>query len=374
MRLFDYIIYSATFKRILYITFIFIAILLISNRVFDYFWRYESMNPKVNLKLLNKELLCIEGNQKFTIISRNKDYDFYDTVKIMKPTDEFDYINKIFIRFQHSNLIDSIFFVVSKTPEADIFWNQIFRSSVEINFLNKFSHKPDDFRTDYSKLVNHELLLDNDTLLKQAIFYFNENEKKLGLAECGTNSRIFKFICDKYLLPCKIITLQGGNAEEDGYNDRIGYPLHVVCELYSSKYKKWFVLDPTYGSVFLDSQIPLNAVEISNRVYFKREHDIARDSVLTTGRLELHNGYYRYYQNIYFKVNKPGFMEIQFLNSFFSNYRYGILLHTNCMPEFKTAKIYGGVKSLMYLLILIVFFIAIFTVVSFRLLNLARKK
>jgi hypothetical protein len=391
MSLFNFIVKSYVFKSVILVTLLFGTILWISNIVFDYIWRYDCMNPlndltlvykipaeydaapKINLKLLNKEYLCIEGNQKFKLISQNKDFNYYDTVKAEKPTDNFSYTNNVYLNFQNSDAIDSIFFVVSKSLENKIYWNQIFFSSITINSLNEFSTETNQFRTDFSKIVSKDLLADNDTLINMAINYFNSNEKNLGLAECGTNSKILRSICEKYNIPSRIITLQGGNAEEAGYEDRIGYPLHVVCELYSSKYKKWFVLDPTFGSEFKHDEVPLNAVEISNKVFFKKVSDISRDSVLTTGRMPLEKDYFKYYENIYFDSDySPGLIERQLLKLFYHNYKWTNLFYSIKMAESKTASAYGGLKSLMYLLISIIYLITIFIILAVRLLKTKR--
>jgi hypothetical protein len=329
--------------------------------------------PAVNLKILNSGMLGIEANQKFKILGSGKEYCFIDSVHITKPDSAFTFNNRIYMNFQHSDLTDSIYYVVSHSPNEGIFWNQIFCNSVRINYLNNFSYNADNFRINTDELVSKELLNDNDSLIKLVINYFNLNSESLGLAECGTNSRILKSICSKFSLPCHIIMLQGGDSYEPGYDFKTGYPLHIVCEIYSSRFRKWYVLDPTYGTVFLENQVPLNAVEISNRVYFNRDSRITQDSVLVT-RSRLGKDYFNYYRNIYFETSAtPNIFVARLIKYFYKNYDYSRLHYTEKMPYKRNGSQYIEEKTIMYMLIAFIYIILLFLIMISRLYNLKRK-
>lgn len=373
-------------RTVIFVSSIFIVILWVSNKLFDKNWEFKCMRPLtnldevynvpkeynnspiVNLKLFNTNYLVIEGNQKFKILSGNKDYAYYDTVEIIKPDAAFSYSNNIYMNFQYSNSVDSIYIVVSHSTNNNIYWNQIFYSSVKIQLLNKLSNEPEKFRLNTGELVKQDLLTDNDTLISQVINYFNENEKSLGLAECGTNSRILKSICTKYNLPCYIITLQGGDSHETGYDNMIGYPLHVVCEIYSSRFNKWFVLDPSYGTIFTQDQVPLNAVEISDNIYFKSDINIIQDSVLTTHNKMLGKEYFNYYRNIYFEDDQmPNLYNRQLIKYFYNHYNYRELHYSNKIPDAMNGRLYISCKTVMYLLIIYFYIFIILAILLYRL-------
>lgn len=328
---------------------------------YDYF-------PRMNLKLLNSASLCIEGSQKFITFGSNKDYAYYDTVRINKPDSVFSVNNKIFFNFQNSDKTDSMNLVISHSIHDGIFWNQIFYSSVKIKLLNKFSPDPEKFRLNAAVLVNRYLLKNNDTLIKQVIQYFNINEKSLGLAECGTDSYILKSICEKYNLPCRIIRMQAGDSFESGYADMVGYPTHAVCEIYSSRYCKWYVIDPLYGTVFIKDRIPLNAAEISDLVFSKRVSDIIQDSVLTTRNLTLQNDYFNYYRNIYYDLNITlnGFSRF-FMEHFYALYEYNYVQYSHKMHNYMNARIYNTLKTLIYLIISAIYIFIISAFIKNRL-------
>ena len=384
------IIRSHTFRRVIYTSVLFAVILYVSNLFFDRSWNDKCMKPladietaykipdeynnlpAVNLKLLNSETLGVEANQKFKILGSGNGYGFIDSVQIIKPDSAFSFNNRIYLNFQQSNLTDSIYYVVSHSTNEGIFWNQVFYSSVRIKHLNRFSYNPDNFRIIPEKLVPQDILNDNDTLIKQVINYFNVNAESLGLAECGTNSRILKSICLKFGLPCNIITLQGGDSYEPGYDKKTGYPIHVVCEIYSSKLRKWYVIDPSYGTVFRENQVPLNAVEISNRVYFNQD-SITQDSVLVT-RSILGKDYFNYYRNIYFRNPViPNILVRQVIKYFYSKYDYLQLHYSEKIPHKRNGSQYIEEKTIMYQLIVFLYTIAVFLAMTGRLYTLKLK-
>jgi hypothetical protein len=391
LNIFKIIIRSHTFRRVIYISVLFAVILYVSNLFFDKSWNDKCMKPladietaykipdeyynlpAVNLKLLNSGMLGIEANQKFEILGSGHDYGYLDSVHVTGPDSAFSFNNRIYMRFEYRDFNDSIFYVVSHSTNEGIFWNQVFYSSVRIKHLNRFSYNPYNFRINPGKLVPQDILNDNDTLVKQAINYFNNNAPSLGLATCGTNCRILKSICEKFSLPCNIIMLQGGDSYELGYDVKTGYPAHVVCEIYSSKFKKWFVMDPSYGTVFLENRVPLNAVEISNRVYFNRDSSITQDSVLVT-RSVLGKDYFNYYRNVYFKSPViPNIFVRQVIKYFYKNYYYLQLHYSEKIPHKRNGSQYIEEKTIMYLLIAFLYIIVVFLVMTGRLYILKLK-
>ena len=232
-----FILKSYLFRRFLIITPLFIILLILSSIIFDALWgsnssipvisqdeiyapplQYDNFN-RLNLKMVPHDLVAIEGNKKFRLKDENKNFEFYDTVKVYYPNEEFDKVNKIFLQFEDSQFLDSIYFVNSHSEIPSIFYKQIFYSSVIINKLNEFSENPVKFRIDQSKLVSNELLENNDSLINKVLNYFNLNIDKLGLAECGRNSMVFKKICNDYSVPCRIVNLQGGDVDQVGFDE-----------------------------------------------------------------------------------------------------------------------------------------------------------
>ena len=177
----------------------------------------------------------------------------------------------------------------------------------------------------------------------------------MGLAECGTDSRILKSICDKFKLPCRIIILQGGDSFEAGLDDELGYPKHAVCEVYSSRYRKWYVIDPLFGTVFLKDHIPQNAAEISDLVFARRVSNIIQDSVLTTRYINLQKDYFNYYRNIYYTSNiSNGYIKF-FIEHFYGNYLYFQVQNTHKMHNYMDGRMYCALKTLMYMLIFVIY-------------------
>jgi hypothetical protein len=385
-------IHSQTFRKAVYICLAYVVSLWISNKFFDGNWKYTCMKPvtnldevykipeeydnfpKINLKMLNHNLLGIEGNRKFKVLGNNDEYGYYDSVGVTGPDTEFSYTNKIYLNFQNSNTNDSFYFVISHSSDSGIFWNQIFYSSLKIHSINNFSYNPDKFRLNSAKLVNPDLLNDNNTLINQVKNYFNTNLNSLGLAECGTNSRILKSICSKYNVPCNIIVLQGGDSYEAGFDNMAGYPIHVVCEIYSSEYSKWYVLDPSYGTVFRQDGIPLSAAEISNSVFFRKENRIIQDSVLATRKLNLGEEYFQYYNNIYYSsVNIPNIFTRQLIKYFYKKYDYMYLHYSNKITVKRNGNLYIGKKTLMYLIITVIYLCLVSVIFAKRLYELKKK-
>jgi hypothetical protein len=331
--------------------------------------QYDNFS-KLNLKLEGPDKLSIEANRRFTIVGSSKVFDYYDTVNLIKPHTEYTYTNKIYIYFESAQAPDSIYLVISKSAYPDMNWNQIFYSSVRIENLNKFSNDTAAFRLNSSLLVSKEMLENNDSLINEVMQYFNINRDNLGLKECGTNCNIFKSICDKFSVPCRTVGLQGGDATEAGFNIKVGYPIHVVCEVYSSKLKKWYVIDPSYGSTYTYKNVPLNAVEICNKVFFSREKEIEEDSVLTTRNFPVNLDYFRYYENIFFdSYFEPNFFVKKYLRWFYKKYNYSSILYSNKLVNVKNAREYFILKSFTYLILPVIYVNIVFVILVRRLLK-----
>ncbi|MBN8586559.1 MAG: hypothetical protein J0M37_15840 [Ignavibacteria bacterium] len=390
-----FILESYSFKRILVLTVLSIAVLFLLSTLFDKAWGSSSYIPivslnsvysfpveydnfnRINLKLISKDNIAIEGNKRFSRQNSNKPNDYYDTVSFSYPDSSYDKINKIYIKFEDSHDYDSVYFVVSRSQEDKIFYNQIFYSSVLINNLNEFSKDPSEFRINKSILVNDELLASNDTLINQVFSYFNSNIDKLGIAECGRNCVIFQEICIRFGVPCRLVNLQGGDDDKVGFSDNIGYPLHVVCEIFSSKHKKWYVVDPTYGFRFKLSDFNdyLNAVEIANKHTFRREDQIIQDSVLLTKRSLVGKDYFKYYENVVFSMPEwKNRILKKLINIFYGNFNYYLYLFSNNFPIVKNGFYYVGIKTFMYFFLLILYINAVLFLLMRRLFLVKKPK
>jgi hypothetical protein len=345
------------------------------NNVYKRPVSYDNLS-KVNLKLVSENLVCIEGNKKFILKGSGKNSDYYDTIHIYYPEESFDRVNKIFLHFDGSNSDDSIHLVISKSPEVNKFYHQIFFSTVLIQNLNILSNDVDEFRIKPWDLVSNELLSNNDSLINNAFRYFNDNIEKLGLAECGTNSEVFKKICINFNVPCRIIGLQGGDEEETGFFDKIGYPMHVVCEIYSSRLQKWYVVDPSFGfrfSIKNDSNF-LNAVELNNNYTFMMDEDIRQDSILLTKRTTVGRDYFKYYENVMFRYGQKNRIIDRIINFFYSRYNIHIYHYSSNYPLIKNGLYYLGIKTFMYLFILILFINSIMLIILKRLFTVKKPK
>jgi hypothetical protein len=371
--LFRSLIKTKLFRQILFIIIAFIGIIWIINISFDILWDDTSSIPlinldnvysppmgydkseKINIKLVEQSKISIEGNKKFKFLNSTKLYDYYDTVEFNYPFNETELTNKFYFNFENSANTDSIFLVVSKSDRKDFYWKQIFFSSVSVMNLNSFSDNPDKFRLDPNKLIRNDILNDNDFLILEVYKYFNSHLDSIGFAECGTNCTNFKAVCDKFNLPCRLVNLQGGDANKTGFDNQLGYPLHVICEIYSTKYNKWFVVDPTYGFIYTKDKTPLNTVEISNKIFFKREKDIVQDSVLFTKRDLVGRDYFKYYENLFFSTNyQPNIVIAKFERMFFGKFNPILYQYSNSLNVLKNGYYYVGVKSIVYLMIMII--------------------
>lgn len=371
-----FVLESYSFRRIVVITAAFILFLLLFSKVFDLLWKSNTTLPiitlgtiysapkeydnfsRLNLKLISGSKVIIEGNKRLRLKDHEGSFEYFDTLQIEYPENTFEKTNRIFLQFEDSPYMDSVYLVTSRSEDNKIFYKQIFYSSAIIEGLNYTSSDPNEFRIDPAKLVATDLLLNNDTLINQVYDYFNNSIDTLGLAECGTNSIIFKRICDKFGLPCRIINLQGGDIDQVGYFENIGYPLHVVCEIYSSRFHKWYVIDPSFGFRFMHWQKNdyLNAVEISNIHTFRREDEIHQDSVLFTKRSLVGKDYFKYYENVVFTRNEWKNKILRRLASvFYSNFTYYLTVFSNNYPPVKNGFYYVGIKTFMYFFLFILY-------------------
>ena len=387
------IVSSFLFRRLFLVTIIYIFIIFIANKVFDTIWHGKSELPllsvdeiyrppagynnitKIRIRLLNLDTVFIEGNNKFRLNNSNKNYNYYDTFRIQFPEQGNSYINKIYLRFEGSNYNDSVFIVVSKSDKKEMYWKQIFYSSVEISDLNKSNNDSVNYRNIGQNFVSKDILENNDTLINQAYRYFNSCKDTIYLPECGVNSEKFKSVCDKFSLPCRIIGLMGGDANDPGFNTYIGYPSHALCEIYSSREKKWYVVDPTYGSTYRLNNTHLSAVEISNEEFFLNDKNITQDSVLFTKSYSVNTIYYKYYENVYFKnEDKPNYFIRTILKYFYKNFNYRAYNYSNYYLFTKNAYYYIGFKSLTYFLITFINIQIVFFIILLRLYKTKFKK
>ncbi len=392
-NLIRFIISSYLFKVVVLMTVVFIAVIWAANKMFDTFWGTESFQPLTNLydvyepppaydnttririKLTGAEKLAVECNKKFRFISgtedyTNKNYDHYDTIAIRRPMSEPDYTNKIYLQVEKSSGIDSIFLVVTGAVNRNLYWNQIFYSSIPVSEINKFSSKEGAFRVSEKILVETGVLNDNDTLIDEAFNSLNKAKDTMKTYECGTNCAIFRSICDMHNLPCRIVGLQGGDANATGFDDKLGYPLHAICEVYSSRLMKWYVIDPTYGFRFKDPSRNdyYNAVEISNKYFFASEKEIIQDSVLFTKRSLVGRDYFKYYENIFYNVTyKESKWTNRFVKLFFKKSDFYVYQYSNNLLLLKNGYYYMTIKSLMYLLIIVLYLNTVFVLVVTRL-------
>jgi len=392
--MFRFIIKSYSFKWVAIITIAFIVISILSSKLFDLAWESRSSIPilnlndiykpplrydnftRVKLKMVSKDLLAIEGNKKFRTNYDSKTYNYYDTVKVVYPESTFDHLNKIYLQFEDSPSVDSINLVIAKSGEPTIFYKQIFYSSVIVQHINEFSKDPQEFRIKPEDLVSPDLLSNNDSLINRVLKYFNDNKDSLGLADCSRNCEILRDICFKFSVHCRLIGLQGGDADQTGYYNYVGYPLHVVCEIYSSTYNKWYVIDPTYGFRYRQKNTSdfLNAVEISNMYVFMRENEILQDSILSTKRSAVGRDYFKYFENIAYRTGKGNKLLQKFLKYFYEKFNYNIYYYSNTYAPTKNGSYYIGIKSFMYFILLLLYINSIMFVLTRRLFSVKRPK
>jgi hypothetical protein len=386
-----FIVNSFIFKKAILITSIFVIIFIGASITFDYLWRPESfvilknlnlvyMPPpaydnitKINLKLEDFNKVTIEGNKKFKLCGSNKQSDYYDTIFLKFPELQSECLNKYFLKFDSSQFNDSLYIVVSKSTKENIYWKQIFLSSVFIEKLNSFSNNSD-FKIENKQLLEQSILENNDSLIQLVYKYFNENANSLGLGNCGRNSDVFKSICEKYNVPCRMLSLQGGDALYAGLDKTLGYPYHAICEVYSSKIKKWFVVDPSYGVTYSDERELQNAIEISKALFFNKINGISQDSVLVTKSSILDRDYFKYYENIYYESNyHPNKVTRKILRLLYKKFEPGLYQYSSNISNIKDGYYYVGLKTILFLMILVLHFNIIMYLVIKRLIMAKRK-
>jgi hypothetical protein len=388
-----FVLHSYIFRVVVLSTILYLGLILLANKIIDNLWQGASCIPllnindvyeppveydnisRVNIKLIDGNKIGIEGNKKFKLVNSGRDFSYFDTVGIDPPETAESNLNKLYLEFEDSKKTDSIYLVVSKSDQESIFWRQIFYSSVAVAELNSFIKDPGAFRINTAKLVNNTLLSNNDTLINRALAYVNVNEPNMYATNCGVNSSIFKSACDNLGVPCRIVGLQGGNANEAGLKDRVGYPLHALCEVYSSKLKKWYVIDPTYGiRLHLpNSEIFMSAVEINKHIQFIGEREILQDSVLYTKRTTKGRDYFKYYDNIFFQTGyKHKIFFNKILKLFFNRYNYDFFQYSNYLVLTNNSYFYLGIKLAVYGFITLLF-INLLMLIAFRRLFQSKK-
>ncbi len=383
---------SFIFRRFLIATISLVIVVFAGSKLFDDMWEspcalaltdlsdvyappveYDNIK-EINLSFVPPDNICIEGNAKFRLLHSPKSFDFFDTAKILLPTLDGELRNRIFLQFQNSEFPDSVYIVVSKSSRNNAYWRQIFLSSVRIKHLNEIGNDTSNFRINPSKLCAQNLLENNDTLINQALNYFNFYKDTLTLGNCVVNSNTFKQICQMFNLPCRVVGLQGGDEDEDDahYDVKLGYPSHEICEVYSSKYQKWYVIDPSFGFRFKGAyeQAFMNAVEISDKYFFLGEKDIVQDSIMFTKRNLVGRDYFKYYENVIFYNDfRPNYIFKKAIQHLYAKFSYSGYLYANITPTVKNAKSYIMLKSLLYLVILIIYINYVFFILTKRLMQ-----
>lgn len=372
-----FILHSFIFKVTAVLSLLYITLIWSSNRVADNLWHGASCirlsnlnavyNPpdeydnlsRVNIQLIERSKIALEGNKKFKFLNSGKSFSYFDTISLQFPGEnEPNKINKVYLSFENSKSTDSIYFLISKFEQTGIYWNQILYSSVIISGLNQFTKDTADFRVAYHKLVNDTLLENNDTLISQVLYYLNLNEPAMANYDCTRNSMAFKNICDMFQLPCRLVGLQGGNSDQTGFDDRVGYPLHEICEVYSTKQKKWYVIDPTFGIriQLRSSPLYLNAVEINNQFQFTGEREMVQDSIAYTKRTTQGRDYFRLYDNLFYQTGyKYKIFFNKFLKTFFKRYNYDFFQYSTNVSLFNSSYFYLIIKLAVYFFITILF-------------------
>lgn len=338
--------------------------------------KYDNIS-RIRLNLLSKQEILIEGNKRFKLLNKNRtDFTFFDTAIIKNPAEQFDFTNRIYLQFEDSDIVDSLLIVISKSETENIYWNQIFLSSVIVSDLNETGEAVESFRIKHEKLVDKHLLINNDELINNVLNYFNGSKDSLRLAECGRNSIVFKSICDKFNLPCRTVGLMGGDAYQPGYNNQVGYPIHALCEIYSSHFKKWYVIDPTYGLRFKKKEQDdfLNAIELSSKYFFNRDNDIVQDSILFTKRTLLGRDYFKYYENVFFDTDiKLNYFLEKILKYFYTKFDYRYYQYTSNMLPVKNGTYYVFLKTLLYSIVFWLYVNSILLVLIKRLYDLRKQ-
>lgn len=100
------------------------------------------------------------------------------------------------------------------------------------------------------------------------IILYQEPTKGLSSATCGQLSLVYAYALDAFRQKFRIVSLiRNMNIFNRNFRDS-----HVVAEVWSNKYNKWYVSDPTFNGYFVDkNSIPLNAFEIRQAIYKTRE-------------------------------------------------------------------------------------------------------
>jgi hypothetical protein len=363
-------------KKILVVTAVFAAVGWISGSIFDSLWASRCYIPltelddvyrppreydniaKIKLKMVDEGTLGIMGNKKFAIIPEAtaapdpRTVNNYHTVSISYPNEPSGSLkNRIFLTFEDYAGPDSIHLITTKFVEKGLQWNQIFLSSVAVSQLNSFDGATGSFEVDPNNYVDRKVLSDNDTLINLSIAYFNAGKDTMRIHDCGEAGRVFKAVCDRFELPCRIITLQNGNSGAAGLGKEVGYPLHVVCEVYSSRLRKWYVIDPSFGLRFGNSLNGnyLNAVEISNRNFFKDEQGIVKDPILFTVRNPADIAYFNYYNNVLYSFDGEQSKLVEVVRKYLYKKSNLTVFHfSNELKPGRNALYYVGLKSVMY--------------------------
>ena len=322
--------------------------------------------PRIRVKMTDTQRLRFEANKRFIFLVGNKNYTYSDSISVALP-DSGVKLNRIYFKFEGSNSTDSMHLIVTKSEGG--YYRQISYCSVEIYDVNNIL--PVDsmlFRINPNNLVGKDLLENNDPLINKAFLDFNLEYRVKPAGDCGTLSKNFKNICAAGYVPCRLVGVHGGDHFEPGFGNTVGFPIHLMCEIYSSKQKKWYVVDPLYGVRFRNpfSSEFMSAVEITNLYESKSQGGILLDSILASKVSPLPEDYYQFYDNIYYPTNYVAnkiFKKI--MDVFFGKYNYNFYHYAHSTTSF------GGRSYL--ILKLAIYFILTIIYINFAYIFVVRK-
>ena len=100
------------------------------------------------------------------------------------------------------------------------------------------------------------------------VILYQELKDGKSSATCGQLSLLYAYALDSFEQKFRIVSLiRDMNLFHHNYEDS-----HVVVEVWSNEYNKWYVSDPTFNGYFMDKDgIPMNVFEIRQAIQKTRE-------------------------------------------------------------------------------------------------------
>lgn len=100
------------------------------------------------------------------------------------------------------------------------------------------------------------------------IILYQELREGISSATCGQLSLLYAYALDSFQQKFRIVSL----IRDMNIFNRSSEDSHVVIEIWSNEYNKWYISDPTFNGYFVDKDgIPMNALEIREAIYETRE-------------------------------------------------------------------------------------------------------